>query len=422
MVILDNIGELGFLKHKNHCNKMKQRINLFEPSYPILQLLLLLWIGLLSTGVMAQQTKKKNPIGELPDIPGYLTLKADFHLHTVFSDGHVWPSFRVREAIRDGLDVISLTEHIDYEGFPGEIVYNRERGYEIALETARNTDLLVIRGVEISPRVQPYHHNAIFLKDVDAFPYEYMKDTHSTFVMKDDIKRSELMAPFLEAQKQGGFVFYNHPSFNWWDQGERILFTDFHQELLDRGILGGVEVINGNRYNLIAHRMATKYNLTMFANSDEHHDTANTYKDTGRPFTLVFATDKSEAAVEDAIINRRTLAYFDNHLVGRQKEAEAFVKSSLELEPQKRQGKFAPRLVVEVTNKTGIAYDLKFKSEYIIGARPLGSMKLEPFQTQTLLLDPVWEYPEILELEVEVENVLVSPEEHLKMKMEVPVN
>lgn len=384
--------------------------------------LLLLAFLLISLSAVAQEEKKKNPIGELPDIPGYLTLKADFHLHTVFSDGHVWPSFRVREAIRDGLDVISLTEHIDYEGYPGEIGYNRERGYEIALETARNSDLLVIRGVEISPRVQPYHHNAIFLEDVDAFPYEYMEDTHSTFVMKDDIKRSELMAPFLEAQKQGGFVFYNHPSFNWWDQGERILFTDFHQELLDRGILGGVEVINGSRYNLIAHRMAEKYNLTMFANSDEHYDTANTYKKTGRPFTLVFATEKSAEAVEDAIKNRRTLAYFDNHLIGRQKEAEAFVKASLEFEPQRRQGKFAPRLVVKVTNKTGIAYDLKFNSEYIIGARPLGRMKLEPFQTQTLLLDPVWEYPEVLELEVEVQNVLVSSQEHLKMQVEVPVN
>ena len=27
----------------------------------------------------------------VPDIPGYRTLKADLHLHTVFSDGNVWP-------------------------------------------------------------------------------------------------------------------------------------------------------------------------------------------------------------------------------------------------------------------------------------------------------------------------------------------
>ena len=27
----------------------------------------------------------------LPDIPGYITLKGDFHMHTPFSDGTVWP-------------------------------------------------------------------------------------------------------------------------------------------------------------------------------------------------------------------------------------------------------------------------------------------------------------------------------------------
>ena len=26
-----------------------------------------------------------------PDIPGYQTLKCDLHIHTVFSDGSVWP-------------------------------------------------------------------------------------------------------------------------------------------------------------------------------------------------------------------------------------------------------------------------------------------------------------------------------------------
>ena len=54
----------------------------------------------------------------LPDIPGYKTLKCDFHMHTVFSDGHVWPSFRVNEALRDGLDAISITEHTDYKSYP----------------------------------------------------------------------------------------------------------------------------------------------------------------------------------------------------------------------------------------------------------------------------------------------------------------
>lgn len=34
----------------------------------------------------------------MPDIMGYTTLKCDLHMHTVFSDGLVWPTVRVDEA------------------------------------------------------------------------------------------------------------------------------------------------------------------------------------------------------------------------------------------------------------------------------------------------------------------------------------
>ena len=49
---------------------------------------------------------------DIPDLEGYLTLKCDFHIHTVFSDGTVWPTVRVQEAYKEGLDAISLTEHL----------------------------------------------------------------------------------------------------------------------------------------------------------------------------------------------------------------------------------------------------------------------------------------------------------------------
>ena len=44
----------------------------------------------------------------VPDPEGYRTLKCDFHIHTVFSDGLVWPTVRVDEAYREGLDAIAL--------------------------------------------------------------------------------------------------------------------------------------------------------------------------------------------------------------------------------------------------------------------------------------------------------------------------
>ncbi len=55
----------------------------------------------------------------IPNIPGYITLKCDFHMHTVFSDGVVWPTVRVSEAWEDGLDAIAITDHI--EGHPRKI-------------------------------------------------------------------------------------------------------------------------------------------------------------------------------------------------------------------------------------------------------------------------------------------------------------
>ena len=50
----------------------------------------------------------------IPDINGYKTLKCDFHVHTVFSDGKVLPDQRVKEAWNEGLDVIAITDHLEY--------------------------------------------------------------------------------------------------------------------------------------------------------------------------------------------------------------------------------------------------------------------------------------------------------------------
>jgi histidinol phosphatase-like PHP family hydrolase len=68
----------------------------------------------------------------VPDLPGYKTLKADFHLHTVFSDGEVWPTTRVAEAWRDGLDVIALTDHTDYQPHTGDVNVDLTRPHELA--------------------------------------------------------------------------------------------------------------------------------------------------------------------------------------------------------------------------------------------------------------------------------------------------
>ena len=42
----------------------------------------------------------------LPEIDGYQLLKCDFHVHTIFSDGIVWPTLRVQEAWEEGREAV----------------------------------------------------------------------------------------------------------------------------------------------------------------------------------------------------------------------------------------------------------------------------------------------------------------------------
>ncbi len=102
----------------------------------------------------------------IPDIPGYLTLKCDFHMHSVFSDGNVWPSIRVAEAWQEGLDAIAITDHIEYHPHKDDIPVQFGRAYEIARPHADNMGLLLIKAAEITRQMPPGHFNCLFLDDV----------------------------------------------------------------------------------------------------------------------------------------------------------------------------------------------------------------------------------------------------------------
>ena len=84
---------------------------------------LLILIGLLLSGLIwshgsvksEPDYKNSNGIINFPDTVDRLTLVADLHTHSIFSDGHVWPNIRVEEALRNGLDVLAITEHLEYQ-------------------------------------------------------------------------------------------------------------------------------------------------------------------------------------------------------------------------------------------------------------------------------------------------------------------
>lgn len=73
---------------------------------------------------------------EIPDIPGYKTLRCDLHMHTVFSDGQVWPAVRVNEATREGLAAIAITEHQERRRHVYDEKVSRNYAFQVAAKAA----------------------------------------------------------------------------------------------------------------------------------------------------------------------------------------------------------------------------------------------------------------------------------------------
>ena len=247
-----------------------------------------------------------------PDIHGYKTLKCDFHIHTVFSDGLVWPTVRVDEAWREGLDAIALTDHIDIGGIRRKGVYDDSNDrlnlpYVIAEGSNIMQSVLVIRGAERA-RAKGDHYNAIFLKDVMPLDTKDVNDVINA------------------ANEQGAFVFWNHP------KAPKAKWGDIQTKLYESKKFGGIEVANGNTYYPEAHQWCLDKNLTMMGNSDLHRPSAvdkRDWPDNHRTMTLVFAKEKSQEAVKEALVNGRTVVWYQDKLIGRKEYLDAIFKASV---------------------------------------------------------------------------------------------
>ena len=154
-----------------------------------------------------------------PDIPGYRTLVCDFHTHTVFSDGLVWPTVRIDEARRENLDALALTDHIEYQPHKDDLLTNHNRPYAISAESAQKQDILLIKGAEITRDTPPGHYNAIFVIDIDL------------------INTPEFLDEVKAANEQNGFVFWNHHTWKGEDRGQ---WTEIQTKMLENKWLHGI--------------------------------------------------------------------------------------------------------------------------------------------------------------------------------------
>lgn len=384
-----------------------------------------------------------------PDIPGYRTLKADFHQHTAFSDGKVWPHIRVEESVRDGLDALAITDHLEWQPHGADLPNpDRNRAFDIArhaasypaglsegdywlleqyrngredLVKAQNTlaarppgaekeakpqDIIVVPGVEITRNMPLGHVNALFIKDANRLLDE------------------DPVAVLREAAAQGAFLVWNHPwSLNRGAGADGIAReSEFHRRLFDEQLLNGIEVVNTDTFSPEALQIALDRNLTIMGASDIHGliDWVYPAPKKHRPVTLIFAREKTPESLLEALRDRRTAVWFNNTLIARAEWLEPLVKASLALRPlgyKPDRRKFTiqerpdtPLLDVEIKNSSDANFILRNLSSFTI-SNEAEVLTVPPHSTMRITVLTLKRIPEVA-LRFEVLNAFVAPGQH----------
>ena len=331
----------------------------------------------------------------IPDLKGYVTLKCDFHIHTVFSDGTVWPVVRIDEAYREGLDAISLTEHIEYRPHVNAgMAASHNRSYEIAQTAAKTKDIILIRGSEITRKMPPGHSNAIFLTN------------------SDELDKPDYMDAYRAAKAQNAFIFWNHPC---WDaqQPDTTLWFDEHTQLLQQGMMQGIEIFNGAEYCPEAHRWCMEKKLTMLGNSDIHQPAHPFAPGKHRSMTLVFARERTAESIHEALKERRTAVYSDELVIGEDKYLKELFESALEWNVEKT----GNTIRITFKNRSDLTFHLK---------KTAHDARLVYFRDYTIVPDGVHTVTIRLEdgatggdVNFSVENFLVEPNRGMKYTIKI---
>ncbi len=390
---------------------------------------------------------------QFPDTADYQTLVLDLHTHSVFSDGHVWPTVRVSEALRDGLDGLAITEHLEFQPHLDDIPNpDRNRAYEEALRAANGHPLTVIPGVEITRTGEPGHINAVFVTDANllvrqataadtlpsaefptkeeafAFTVQQSPPFHGAHSVEVDGKiiwrpypdpatyktimnfglassrdpREVLQA----ANEQKAFVFWNHPEFDRLNSG----LNAFHKSATRAGLLHGIEIANGDAYYPNAHRLALKHNLALIGVSDVHELIEWDYRPEAehnpghRPVTLVLAEGDSLEAMREALFARRSIVWWKDLLIGRKAHLAQLLAASLSIESV-TQTPWGVR--VNILNRS----DAPFKLRETSGAQLTGQtglIEIAPNGVTGLTMN-VDNEDAAVKLKFEVLNALVAP-------------
>jgi 3',5'-nucleoside bisphosphate phosphatase len=335
----------------------------------------------------------------VPNLPGFRTLKGDFHTHTVFSDGEVWPSTRVVEAWTAGLDVIALTDHAGTHPHRQDLSTDLKRPYEIAQPTAERLGMILIQGVEIAEG--NLHCNALFVTDPNVFTGRPLLDA------------------LRRAKSQGAFVFWNHPGWKRKPEWFPLIASAYDEHLFQ-----GAELVNTLDFYPEAYPWFAEKRLTIMADSDVHAPAANDYLPRTRPITLLFVRTADSAGVREALDFRRTAAWMGGQVWGPEEYLSGLWKGAIKLEDsQLHFTAAAPGTVLRLRNESAFPFKLQpvGQPEWF----GMGGAEIAPGVTFGIPVSIAKTAPlgiSDIELQFEVTNFHVAPDRQLVVKLQLRVN
>ena len=287
----------------------------------------------------------------LPEVDGYTLLKCDFHLHTIYSDGSVWPVTRVQEAFREGLDAIAITDHLEFFHINKNDVNTMEnynRLYEIAKGTADALGILLIPGVEVTREVPAGHYNMLFVDDANQL---------TRYINPDNPRDTTTIVDVLSAGKEmGAFIFWNHPDYQ---NPNGAQWKPIQQKLFDMKLIMGIEIINTGLYTPLVHQWTDDKGLTKLANSDRH-DSFRIRDGFNRSMTIVFSRDRSSEGIREALFAGRTVGYAHNYLYGKEELVKPIFENSLKTRVIRSTNR---DIAVEIRNLSGLPFELEFVAD-----------------------------------------------------------
>jgi hypothetical protein len=351
----------------------------------------------------------------IPDTRDYLVLTGDMHMHTIFSDGSVWPTTRIKECVAEGVEVLCMTDHMDgrHQKMVRQGVLNGDRNTSnnLAAKAAEGSGVILIRGGEISRNMAPGHFNTLFVTDLEPI-------AQASDAQKDHQKG--MLAGLEQAQKQNAFCVWNHP--HWAAHQHITKWHDEHTEIYEKGYMHGIEVYNmSDGFSNEAFQWAIDKNLTLISGTDCHgpmFEMVRFNEGELRPVTLIFAKEATEEGVKEALQARRTAIFAEGKVYGNEQLLTALVDACLKVTSVEQVG-HTTRVTLE--NNSSIPFHLKriweganaaysnFNILYPFGSETYGCTSINVYKT------PV--ETDVFELAFQIENFFVAPGKHLTYRI-----